>query len=150
MASNEALARGEQFYITASGALAANAGVGPIANDPLIWGLANSPSNSIALVVEQSYTPPGSLVPTTQIPVKRIGMFFLTVSAKTSINPGTGKAINPGDPIYADGGTLDVTDGLLYGFTLNANNSTGWIYGHAVDAISSGQSAVIRVLIGVK
>lgn len=146
MATNEALQRAESFYIAAP--IAANSGVGPNAGDPLIWGLANSPSNSVALVAETSYTPPGSLTPTGNIAVKSVGAFFLSVVAKTSINPGTGKAINPGDPVYADGGTQDTTTGILYGFTLNVNNSTGWFFGHAMDAIASNQTATIRVKLG--
>lgn len=147
MAANEALARGDVFDIVASGATAANNGVGPLSGDPLIWGLASSPSQSIPVVCETSYTPPGSLTPTGNISVKRVGAFFLTVSAKSSINPGAGKAINPGDRIYADGGTLDTVDGILYGITLNANSATGWAFGHAMDAIPSGQTATIRVLL---
>lgn len=146
MAANEALERADQFTIAAPSA--ANAGQGPNSGDPLIWGLANSPSHSIAMVAETSYTPPGSLVPTGNITVKTVGAFFLTVVAKTSINPGTGKAINPGDPVYADGGTQDAVTGVLYGFTLNVNNVTGWIFGHAMDALTSGQSGTIRVMIG--
>ena len=146
--TNEALARGEEFYIPAGGAIAANGGVGINQNDPLIWGLAHSPGNALALVAQTAYTPPGSLVPTGQISVKAIGAFFLTVSAKSSINPGSGVAINPGDLVYADGGTLDTVDGLLYGFTLNVNSSTGWKFGRAMDALASGQTGPIRVRIG--
>jgi hypothetical protein len=148
MAANEALPRADVFDIVASGAIADNAGVGPISGEPLLWGLASSPGQGVPVVCETSYTPPGSLVPTGNISVKRVGAFFLTVSAKSSINPGTGKAINPGDRIYADGGTLDTVDGILYGFTLNANSSTGWNFGHAMDAIPSGQTATIRVMLG--
>lgn len=146
MAANDALARGEFFYISAP--IAANSGVGPNSGDPLIWGLANSPSHGVALVAETSYTPPGSLTATGKIAVTRIGAHFLSVAAKTSINPGTGSAVNPGDALYADGGTIDTTTGILYGFTINKNSSTGWFYGHAMDAITSGSTATIRVLIG--
>ena len=148
MAANEAIPLGDAFYIAAP--IAANGGIGPNSGDPLIWGVANSPSVSIALNTETSYTPPGSLVATGNISVKRVGAFFYQVAAKTSINPGSGKAINPGDPVYMDGGTIDSTTGILYGGTLNANSSTGWIFGHAMDAIASGQTATIRVLIGCK
>ncbi len=147
MASNEALARAVDFDIAAP--IAANSGVGPISNDPLIIGLAHSPSAALAAVAETSYTPPGGLTPTGRISVKLEGAFYLTVAAKSSINPGTGVAINPGDRIYADGGTQDTTTGVLYGFTLNANSTTGWYFGNALDAIASGQSAVIRVRLKV-
>lgn len=150
MAANEALDRADQFTITASGATADNAGAGPISGEPLIWGLANSPSVALGVVCETSYTPPGSLVPTGNITIKTIGAFFLTVSAKTSINPGASKAINPGDPIYADGGTQDTVDGLLFGITLNANSATGWLFGRAMDALAAGTTGTIRVRIGGK
>lgn len=147
MASNEAIDRAEVFTIAAP--IAANGGLGPIANDPLIIGLAHSPSAALACVAETSYTPPGSLTPTGNISVKLVGAFFLTVAAKSSINPGSGVAINPGDRVYADGGTQDTTTGVLYGFTLNANSSTGWYFGNALDAIPSGQTATIRVRLKV-
>jgi len=146
MAANEALERADQFTIAAPAA--ANSGVGPISGDPLLWGLFNSPSNGVPMVAETSYTPPGSLTPTGTITVKRVGAFFLSVQAKTSINPGTGSAINPGDQLYADGGTTDPTTGFLYGFTINKNSSTGWKFGRAMDAVTSGQTATIRVMLG--
>lgn len=142
MATNTNLERAEFFYI---------AGVSAISSgDPLIWGLTTSPSVSVPMVAQTSYTPPGSLTATGNIAVTTVGAHLLTVAAKTSINPGTGVAIKPGDAVYADGGTTDVTTGLLYGFTLNRNSTTGWLFGHAMDAVSSGASATIRVLIGVK
>lgn len=146
MAANEALERADQFTIAAP--VAANAGVGPNSGDPLIWGLANSPSRSVALVAETSYTPPGGLTPTGNITVKAVGAFFLSVVAKSSIAPGASKAINPGDTVYADGGTQDATTGILYGFTLNGNSSNGWPYGNAMDAVAAGQTATIRVMLG--
>ena len=148
MAANEALDRADQFTITASGATADNAGAGPISGEPLIWGLANSPSVALGVVCETSYTPPGNLVPDGQITVKCVGAFYLPVSAKTSINPGTGKAINPGDPIYADGGVLDTTDGILYGITLNVNSTTGWFFGRAMAGLASGQTGTLPVKLG--
>lgn len=148
MAANEYLERADQFTVQAAGAIAANAGVGPISGDPIIWGLANSPSVALGANVETSLTPPGSLVSDGQITIKVVGANYYTVSAKTSIAPGTGKAINPGDPIYADGGTLDTTDGILYGITLNANSNTGWYFGRAMAVLSSGQTGTIPVRLG--
>ena len=165
MAVNEALPRADQFTLlmptnggTASPAnpqyVASPAAPDPLGNigsgDPLIWGVANSPSVAVALVAEENYNPPGSLVATGNIAVKRVGAFFFIVAGKTSINPGSGKAIKPGDPVYADGGVIDTTSGILSGITLNANSSTGWIFGHAMDPVTSGASATIRVLIGAK
>ncbi len=147
MATNEYLARGEEFTLPAP--QAANGGLGPIANDPIIWGLTDSPSKAVALNTETSYTPPGSLVPTGNCTFKRIGGFFYTVQAKTAIGGGS-KAINSGDAIYADGGTQDVATGMLYGITLNANNGTGWFFGHAMAGLGAGLTGVIPVLIGAK
>lgn len=148
MAANEYLERAEQFTIQAAGAIADNAGVGPISGEPLIWGLGTSPQVALAVVAETSYTPPGGLVPDGQITVKCVGAFYLTVSAKSNINPGTGVAINPGDPIYADGGTLDATDGILFGITLNRNSTTGWFFGRAMAALASGQTGTLPVKLG--
>ncbi len=147
MAVNVRDARAEFLDIAAP--IAANSGVGPNSGDPLIFGLAHSPSASKACVAQTSYTPPGGLTPTGRISVAFVGSFNLTVSAKSSINPGTGVAINPGDRIYADGGTTDATTGILYGFTLNANSTTGWYFGNAQDALASGQTGVIGVILKV-
>jgi len=146
MAANEYLNRADSFTVAAP--IAANSGVGPISGDPLLWGVANSPALGVAMIAETSYTPPGNLTPTGNITVKRVGANFLTVSAKSSIVPGTGKAINPGDAVYADGGTIDPVTGFLYGFVLNANSTTGWLFGHAMAALASGQTGTIPVMIG--
>ena len=57
------------------------------------------------------------------------GSFYLSVTAKSSLSPSTGAAINPGDKVYADGGTLDATTNVTTGFTLDANSSTGTLFG---------------------
>lgn len=57
------------------------------------------------------------------------GTFALTVTAKSGLSPSVGKAILPGDPIYADGGTLDAASNMTTGFTLDANSS-GVLFGH--------------------
>ena len=147
MAANEYLPSTDQFTLAVP--IAANGGIGPISGDPLIWGLANSPSNCKALVAETSYTPPGGLVPTGNITVKAVGANFLSVTAQSGVN-GLGVAIKPGDLIYADGGTQDATTGILYGFTLNANHGTGWPFGRAMAAVGAGLTATIPVMIGGK
>jgi predicted RecA/RadA family phage recombinase len=57
------------------------------------------------------------------------GSFALSVTAKSALSPSTGHAINPGDTVYADGGTLDSTTNVKTGFTLDANSSTGTAFG---------------------
>lgn len=59
------------------------------------------------------------------------GVFLLSVTAKTSLSPSVGSAVNPGDKIYADGGSLDSTSGITVGFTLD-KNSGGTLFGTAV------------------
>lgn len=146
MATNEINNRGVSLTIAAP--LAANAGVGPISNDPLLYGRGTSPGFGLACVAETSYTPPGGLTPDGNISVKLEGVFLLSVVAKDAIG-GSGKAVAPGDKVYADGGTYDVTTGCLYGFTLDANATTGAYYGNALDAILSGVTATIRVRLKV-
>jgi hypothetical protein len=77
------------------------------------------------------------------------GSFALSVTAKSSLSPSTGKAINPGDPIYADGGTLDSASNMTTGFTLDANSS-GTLFGYldpTGPALASGTTATVNVLL---
>jgi hypothetical protein len=77
------------------------------------------------------------------------GTFALTVTAKSSLSPSTGKTINPGDPIYADGGSLDAASNMTTGFTLDAN-SGGTLFGHldpTGPALTTGTTAVVNVLL---
>ena len=88
---------------------------------------------------------------TGRISVDLEGCFNLSVVAKTSLSPSTGSAVNVGDKIYADGGTLDATTGVTYGATLD-KNSGGTLIGTAVSMtgatgalITSGNTATIAV-----
>ena len=56
------------------------------------------------------------------------GTFLFTVIAKSSESPSVGAAINPGDNIYAVG-TLDSTTNITYNLTLDANSSSGTLFG---------------------
>lgn len=141
MAQNQTNITGD--YLTISAPIAANNGVGPNSGDPLLYGRGTSPGFGLACVAQTSYTPPTG-TPTGNISVDLTGVWDLSVVAKSSIGGG-GLAIAPGDKIYADGGTYDITTGCLYGFTLNGNSSAGAYFGNALDAIASGQTATIRV-----
>ncbi len=127
--------------------VAANNGVGPLSGDPLVFGRGTSPGFGLAGIAENDYTPPTG-IPTGNIGVKFNGAFFLSVVAKDAIS-GSSLAIAPGDKIYADGGTYDVTTGCLYGFTLNGNKTTGVYFGNAITAIVAGQTATIPVRLKV-
>jgi hypothetical protein len=69
------------------------------------------------------------------------GVFNLTVTAKSSLSPSTGSAVEPGDKIYADGGTADSNSGVTLGFTLD-KNSGGTLFGTAV-SMSGGAGPLL-------
>ena len=141
MAQNQTNINGD--YLTMAAPAAANAGVGPISGDPLVFGTGSSPSFGLAGVAQTSYTPPTG-IPTGNISLDLTGVWNLTVVAKDA-PAGSGKAIRIGDKIYASGGTYDATTGCTYGFTLCGDSVNGVYFGNALDAISSGQTAIIRV-----
>jgi len=68
------------------------------------------------------------------------GTFALTVVGVTVISPPTNHALNPGDKVYADGGTLDSTTNVTYNFTLDG--ATGGVLFGQIDpsyvAVASG------------
>lgn len=78
------------------------------------------------------------------------GTFALSVTAKSSLSPSVDKAINPGDPIYADGGSTDTPTNVTSGFTLDAN--TGGVLIGYLDptgpAVPTGTTATANVCIG--
>lgn len=118
-----------------------------VTGQPLVFGRGTSPGFGLAGVAQNSYTPPTG-VATGSIGVKFDGAFYLSVVGKDAIS-GSNLAINPGDKIYADGGTYDVTTGCLYGFTLNGNASTGVYFGNAITAVVAGQTTTIPVRLKV-
>lgn len=137
MAANDALIRAD--FIPMAVPIAANAGVGPITGDPLMFGAAPG----MAGVAENSYTPPTG-IPTGFVGVSFVGASFFPVAATDGASPPVGVAVKVGDKLYASGGTLDATTNCYYGFQLNTG-SGGRYYGNALDAIPSGQTATIRV-----
>ncbi len=118
-----------------------------VSGQPLVFGRGTSPGFGLAGVAENDYTPPTG-IPTGNVGVKFCGAFFLSVVGKDAIS-GSSLAIAPGDKIYADGGTYDVTTGCLYGFTLNGNKTTGVYFGNALTAVVSGQTTTIPVRLKV-
>jgi hypothetical protein len=141
MAVNQTNINGD--YLTIAVPAAANAGVGPISGDALLFGAGTSPGYGLAGVAQTSYTPPTG-TPTGSVSVDFTGVWNLSVIAKLSVG-GSGVAINPGDKVYAEGGTYDSVTGCRYGFSLTANATNGAYFGNALDAIASGLTAVIRV-----
>jgi len=133
-ASNKALERAT--LVTLAMPSAANSGVGPNSNDPILVGV-------MAGIVTNSFTSPTGVV-TGNCAVDFEGAYFLSVQAKSSLSPSTGKAINPGDPVYYDGGTKDATTNVTYGGTIDANSGATF-FGNSLDALTSGSTGVVRV-----
>lgn len=133
-ASNKALERAT--LVTLAMPAAANGGVGPNANDPILVGV-------MAGVVTNSYTSPTGVV-TGNCAIDFEGAYFLSVVAKSSLSPSTGAAIAPGDALYYDGGTKDATTNVTYGGTIDKNTG-GTFFGNSLDALTSGSTGVVRV-----
>lgn len=81
------------------------------------------------------------------------GTFALSVVGATALSPVTGVKINPGDSIWADGGSYDPVTNVTYGFTLDRNTSSGrpqWgILDPSYVAVGSGltdSAAWVRIL----
>lgn len=74
------------------------------------------------------------------------GAFLLSVHATTLGSPSAGAQIRPGDSVYADGGTYDITTGITYGSILSADTG-GTFVGIALQGIAAGLTATIPVLL---
>lgn len=77
------------------------------------------------------------------------GCYNLTVEATTQKSPSAGAAINPGDVVYYDGGTYDVSTGLTYGGVLDVDTG-GVPFGRSMDALAAGQTGVLRIILSNK
>lgn len=66
------------------------------------------------------------------------GSFNLPVYGLSVLSPPSNHAAPPGAYVYADGGTTDATTGILYGFSLDFNSSTGVLFGHVDPEYSQG------------
>ena len=141
--SNDADFRGDALTLAAP--LAANNGVGPIANDPMVMGTGTSPSFGMAGVCETSYTQPSGLVPTGNVTVKFVGVYFLAVRGYNAPTGGSGHAFAPGDVVYYSGGTYDPTTGWWYGGVLCADSTNGVKFGTVLDAVVATQTTTVRV-----
>lgn len=78
------------------------------------------------------------------------GSFYLSVTAATNLSPLTGTAIKPGQNVYADGGTLDTTTNVKYGFSLDANSGSGTLWGILDPTETTINSAVTNATAKVK
>lgn len=82
------------------------------------------------------------------------GSFNVAVVANSVLSPPTTHAINPGDKVYYDGGTLDATTNVTTGGTIDANSSTGKFFGNldpngpGITAGVTSTSAVVEIVTG--
>lgn len=83
---------------------------------------------------------------TGNVSVDTEGAFNLTVHAVTVLSPASNSAVKPGDLIYYDGGTTDSTTNVTYGGSLD-KNSSGKLFGVAVDGLATGTTGTIRVML---
>lgn len=142
-ATNECDFRGDMLTIAAPAA--ANSGVGPNSGDPMVLGTGTSPSFGMAGVCETSYTEPSGLVPTGNVSVKFVGVFFLAVRGYNAPTGGSTHAFAPGDIVYYSGGTYDATTGWWYGGVLCFDATNGVKFGTTLDAVVAGQTTTVRV-----
>ncbi|SRR6266700_4777191 len=80
------------------------------------------------------------------ISVDATGVYNLSVHANTSGSVSAGAQINPGDPVFADGGTYDPVSGLTYGITLSAD-ANGSFFGLSMDKLVAGTIGTIRIIL---
>ena len=125
MAANKTLERGTPLMLAVPAAASVKSG------DPLVFGTLPCVANE----ADGDATRPS----TGRISVDNEGCFSFSVTAKSSLSPSTGSAVNVGDKIYLDGGTTDATTAITYGGTLDKNTG-GKLFGTAVSiAGASGQ-----------
>ncbi len=124
MAANKALERAAAFPFPVPSTV--------LSGDPLLIG-------KLAAVAETDFIATSGMAA-----LSLEGAYFLPVTAKTSLSPSTGSAVKPGDALYVSGGTLDATTNCTTGGTI-CKDSSGAFYGNALDAITSGSTATIRV-----
>lgn len=147
MSVNNANPRGE--FLMMAVPTADNNGLGPISNEPLLFGNLTNSGGNLAGVAQNSYTPPTGIPNPQGIGVAFIGVFFLSVVGLDGLSPATPKALAPGDRVYASGGTYNAATGCTYGFTLDANGNTGVYFGNVLDTVVAGQTTTVRVRLKV-
>lgn len=118
---------------------------------PLLFGRNETNSHIMSGVAVEAQTAANSTGPpydnnSGYLTVDFEGSYGLTVVAETLGSPSAGAQINPGDAVYASGGTYDPTSGITYGFVL-CRDTNGTFFGIALAPVASGTSAIIPVLL---
>jgi hypothetical protein len=119
---------------------------------PVLFGRGETDSvNAMAGVAAEAQTASNSTGPpydnnSGYLTIDFEGAYNLTVVAETLGSVSAGAQINPGDVIYASGGTFDPVSGITYGFTLCADK-TGSAFGRALAPVAAGTTAIIPVIL---
>ena len=138
MAANKAFERGF--------ALSFLAPAGVVSGDPVVLGGSTS-GGGMAGVVQDSYG--AQAQPAGTVSVDLVGVYYLTVTAKSSLSPSVASQVKPGDKLYADGGVYDSASNFTTGFTIDKNSTNTPYFGNAIDGLAAGQTASIRVRLKV-
>ena len=139
MATNQNVERFDTFQLLAP------AGVNIASGALLIFGRGTHAMACVAQEAQNTTNPPYDSNDG-YITVKATGAVNLSVHGNVSSSPSAGGAINRGDPVFADGGTFDLTSGITTGSTLDAD-SNGTFVGIAQDPVAAGATTTIRVIL---
>ena len=74
------------------------------------------------------------------------GVYNLTVFAGTLGSVSAGAKFNPGDKVFASGGTYDPVTGITYGFTL-CQDPNGTFFGRIMQSLAAGVTASVNVIL---
>lgn len=140
MAINQAYEQFNRFVLQAPSGVAIGSG------DVLIFGRGTGTMVGVAETAQAASGTPVYDDNSGFITMQVSGAVNVAVTATTQKSPSAGAAINRGDKIYADGGTFDLTSGITYGSSLDADTA-GTFYGIAMDPIAAGLTATIRVIL---
>lgn len=140
MATNQCYENFLRFELLAPSGVAINS------NDLLIFGTGSKSMVGVA----QTSQAVGLAAPyndnTGYITLQTSGAVNISVRGFVSSSPSAGAQIRRGDPVYADGGTKDVTSGITYGNTVDAD-ANGTFVGIAMDPVAAGATTTIRVIL---
>ncbi len=146
MAANKNLERFATFEVGVP--QSGNANITIASGEPLLFGNglgSTKPIACVAVEATNSTNPPYDNN-SPYITVDCEGVYNLTVQATSQKSPSAGAAINPGDAIFADGGTYDPLTGVTHGITLDVD-TTGVFFGRSMDALAAGLTGTLRIIL---
>jgi len=113
---------------------------------PVIFGRGSRTMAGVTVEAQNPTTNPAFDSNSGYLTVDFEGSYNLTVKATTLGSPSAGAAINPGDAIFADGGTYDPVSGLTTGIVLSVDTG-GTFFGISLDKLAAGTTGTIRVIL---